>query len=130
MIYTILLIDDSPDDIEITRRVLLKSGHPVKIVTALRGETALEYLRAGNGLPSLILLDLKMPCMGGIDVLRQIRSDNRLRNIPVAVVTSSSLESDEKNSYEAGADVFLQKDFDIDYFGKNLKAVLDRFLKA
>lgn len=128
MAHTILIIDDNPDDIEITRIVLSKMGHEVKIEAALCGEAALERLRSGEELPSIILLDLKMSGMGGFDVLRQIRGDERLQHIPVIVVTSSSLESDEKKSYEAGANTFLHKAFDMDRFSRDIKHVLARWI--
>lgn len=128
---TILIVDDNPDDIEITRIALAETGRRETLETAQRGELALERLRNHNGnLPALILLDLKMPGMGGINTLRQIRADERLKGIPVIVVTSSSLESDEREAYEAGADCFLHKAFDIDQFGSRLSYLLDRYLKV
>lgn len=127
--HTILIVDDNPDDIEITRRILSRMGREVKVESAPRGEAALERLRNGAELPSLILLDLKMPGMGGFDVLRHIRADGRLKHVPVAVVTSSALEADKKEAYAAGADSFLHKAFDIDQFGRDIKHLLERFLR-
>ncbi len=130
MTDTILIVDDNPDDIEITKIALEEMGRDVKLDAALRGKDALEYLRNGNGhgLPAVILLDLKMPGMSGIDTLRQIRADERLKHIPVIIVTSSSLEADEKEAYEAGADSFLHKAFSIDQFSGNLDSLLQSFL--
>ena len=127
---TILIIDDNPDDIEITKIVLAELGRKEEVVAMLHGRGALEYLGKGNGdgLPSLILLDLKMPGLSGIDTLRQIRADVRLKNIPVIIVTSSSLMADEKEAYEAGADNFLNKAFNIDLFSSNLNVILRRYL--
>ncbi len=128
---TILIVDDNPDDIEITRIALEEAGRKETLAAALRGEAALDMLRVANGsLPSLILLDLKMPGMSGIDTLRQIRADEHLKHIPVIVVTSSSLEADEQEAYDAGADCFLHKAFDIDQFGNNLNYLLERFVKS
>ena len=128
MTHKILIIDDNPDDVEITQIILARIDPEVRVDTAPRGEVALELLRSGKALPSLILLDLKMPGMSGFDALRKIRADERMKHIPVVIVTSSSLESDEKEGYEAGADGFLHKAFDIEQFGIDIKSVLERFM--
>lgn len=127
--HKILIVDDNPDDIEITKIALAEVGRQEKLEVALRGETALDMLRRGNGLPALILLDLKMPGMSGIDTLRQIRADACLEHIPIIIVTSSTLEADEKEAYAAGADYYLHKAFDIDQFGDNLNSLFGRYLK-
>ncbi len=129
MAHTILIVDDNPDDIEITRRILARMGRIVKVEAAPCGEAAMELLRKGIDLPSLILLDLKMPGMSGFDALRRIRADVRMKHIPVIIVTSSCLESDEKEAYAAGADCFVHKAFDIDQFGRDMKSLLERWLK-
>jgi two-component system response regulator len=129
MTHTILIIDDNPDDIEITKRTLAQIDRGLKAKAALRGEAAIELLQNGEALPSLILLDLKMPGMSGFEFLRKIRGDERMQHIPVIVATSSSLETDEKQSYEAGADAFLHKAFDRDKFSSDLKSLLERLLK-
>lgn len=125
---SILIVDDNPDDIEITKIVMAELGRKEKIEAASRGELALNCLRRGRDLPSLILLDLKMPGMSGIDTLREIRADVRLHCIPVVIVTSSSLESDRESAYATGADSFLHKSVDIDKFGKALDILLRRYL--
>lgn len=122
---TILIVDDNADDAEFTRRALLKAGREgLRILTVVRGEAALEVLREEEELPSLIFLDLKMPGMSGIETLRQIRADERLRRIPVVVLTNSTLESDEKEAYREGADGFLHKAFDINQFEREIKAAI------
>ena len=126
---TILIVDDNPDDIEITRVVLEAADRREKLEAARSGEAALQRLRSGGDLPALILLDLKTPGMNGIETLRQIRIDERLKSIPAIMVTASSSGADEKNAYEAGADGFLYKAFDLDEFGRNLNSLLERFLK-
>jgi two-component system response regulator len=123
--HTVLVVDDNADDLEFTRRALLKAGRGgLKVRSAVRGESALAVLREEEELPSLILLDLKMPGMSGIDALRQIRADERLRRIPVVILTNSTLESDEQEAYREGADGFLHKAFDIDQFEREIKAAL------
>ena len=127
--HTILIIDDNLDDVEITKKTLSRINRELKVETAPRGETALELLRREEALPALILLDLKMPGMSGFDTLRKIRADERMKQIPVIIVTSSSLEADEKAGFEAGADAFLHKAFDIDRFSSELKSLLNFHLK-
>lgn len=129
MTHMILIIDDNPDDVEITRRTLARLDRELKVETAPRGEAALDLLRSGITLPALILLDLKMPGMSGFDTLRAMRADDGLKDIPVIIVTSSSLEADEKEGCEAGADAFLHKAFDMERFSNELKAHVERFLK-
>ena len=126
---TILIVDDNPDDVEITRVVLAAADRQEKLAAVRSGEAALQLLRSGTGLPALILLDLKTPGMNGIDTLRQIRLDERLKHIPAIMVTASSSGADEKDAYEAGADGFLFKAFDLDEFGRNLNSLLERWLK-
>jgi CheY-like chemotaxis protein len=128
--HTILIIDDNPDDVEITKISLARIDPEVRVETALRGEAALELLQGGTALPSLILLDLKMPGMSGFDFLRKIRADERLKHVPVVIVTSSALEADEKKSYETGADGFLHKAFDITQFTAGLERLLKRWMKV
>jgi len=125
----VLVVDDNADDAEFTRRALLKAGRGgLRVRSVVRGERALEVLRGEDQLPSLILLDLKMPGMSGIDVLRQIRADARFRRIPVVVLTNSTLEADEQEAYREGADGFLHKAFDIDQFEREIKAALYAWL--
>jgi CheY-like chemotaxis protein len=127
--HTVLVVDDNADDVEFTRRALLKAGREgLKVRSVARGESALAVLREEEELPSLIFLDLKMPGMSGIDTLRQIRADERLRRIPVVILTNSTLETDEKEAYLEGADGFLHKAFDIDQFEREIKAVLYAWL--
>lgn len=125
----ILIVDDNPDDRFLTKRALSKSGFAVEIETAADGKGALEFLRNEDYLPSLIILDLKMPGMSGIDTLRRIRADCRLSKITVIIVTNSVLESDKNASYTAGADGFINKAVDVDHFGRDIKSVLERWLK-
>ncbi len=129
MTQTILIIDDSQDDVLITKRVLSRIRQDIRTEVAFSGEKGLALLRDGGALPSLILLDLKMPGMGGLEVLRVIRSDKRLKDIPVVVVTHSALESDVAASYNAGANGVLHKEFNIDQYCKDIESLLVRWLK-
>jgi two-component system, response regulator len=127
--HTIMVVDDDPDDMEITRRILARTRREMIVTQVPRGETALALLRESRELPSLMLLDLKMPGMSGIDTLRRMREDEGLKHIPVVIVTNSTLESDRNAALNAGADGFIHKDFDMDQFGRDMKALLDRWLK-
>jgi two-component system response regulator len=129
MEYTVLVVDDDPDDLEITRRALAKIGCSVTCMTACRGEDALMLLRFRAELPSLVLLDLKMPGMNGIDTLQQIRADDRLKDVPVIIVTNSTLESDRRAALAAGANAFLHKAFDLDQYGRDIQGQLKRWVK-
>lgn len=128
--YSVLIVDDDPNDVVITKMALTRVDHDMEVEAALCGEDALERLRSGEVLPALILLDLKMPGMSGLDFLRELRAAERIKHIPVIVVSSSSLEKDKKGAYAAGADGFLHKAFDIDKFSKDIKSLVERRLKS
>ncbi|MEJ2033616.1 MAG: response regulator [Deltaproteobacteria bacterium] len=125
----ILIVDDDPDDVEITRRVLLKTERDIVVKAADRGEDALQFLRDDRNLPSAMLVDMKMCGMSGIEMVRHIRADEQLKHIPVIILTNSTLESDMQKAMEAGADSFIHKSFDIEQFGRDLHGQLDRWLK-
>ncbi len=124
----ILIVYDTPDDIELTTVALEATGREITIRSATDGQSALAMLKNGHELPELILLDLKMPCMGGIEVLREIHAEDRLRDIPVVVVTSSCLESDRAEAIAAGASDYLHKPLALSQFSKALEAILHRWL--
>ena len=127
--HQILIVDDNLDEVLITKKVLLGIGFDISVEPAPSGEAGLTMLKAEKALPFLIFLDLKMPGMGGINMLRVIRADERLKHLHVVVLTNSSLEADRVEALEAGADSFLHKAFDLDQFEKDLKAVLEGRLK-
>jgi CheY-like chemotaxis protein len=124
----VLIIDDEPDDIELGKIALNEVMPDIDVKSALGGSAALALLRNRGGRPDLILLDLKMPGMNGVEVLREIRSDDRLKDLPVVVVTSSPLESDRADAMAAGASYYMQKPFALDRFSKDLESILCRFL--
>ena len=114
---TILLIEDNPDDEELTLLALKKSNILNEVVVARDGAEALEYLygtgrytrRDPSHLPQIILLDLKLPKMGGLEVLQRLRSDPLTQLIPVVILTSSSEEEDIITSYRLGANSYVRK---------------------
>ena len=117
-----------PTDIELTALAVEATGREISVLSAPDGQSALAMLRTRHELPALILLDMKMPCMGGIEVLREIRADNRLRELPVVVLTSSSLESDRVDAMATGASDYFQKPLSLDRFTKDLESIMHRWL--
>ena len=124
----IFIIDDSPTDIELATIALEATGREINVRSATDGKSGLALLRNGLGLPALILLDLKMPGMNGIELLREIRADDLRRELPVVVVTSSALESDRTEAMAAGANDYIQKPLALDKFSKALESILHRWL--
>ena len=124
----ILIVDDNPIDIELTMIALEAIGGEKDVCSAPDGKSALGKLRNGVELPALILLDLKMPGMGGIEVLREIRANKRFRKIPIVVVTSSALESDRTEAIAAGANAYIQKPLALHQFCKDLESILRSWL--
>lgn len=120
----ILLVEDSADDVELTRRAFERSHIAHEIVVVTDGQEALDYLFAAgafagrdpNLTPQVVLLDLKLPKLDGLDVLRRMRADERTRRLPVVVLTSSKEESDVVRSYDLGANSFVRKPVDFDEF--------------
>jgi two-component system response regulator len=119
---TILLVEDNQDDIELTLVAFENSHLPVNIVVKRDGEEALHYLfdavdrHDPDALPEVVLLDLKLPRVNGLEVLRRLRADERTRRLPVVILTSSSEERDVVNSYEFGANSFVRKPVDFTEF--------------
>ncbi len=124
---TILIVDDNEDDVLLTKMALSKIARGFRTEVASSGEAGLALLQ-GAPPPNLILLDLKMPGMDGIEVLRKIRGDKNFGSIPVVIVTHSILQSDEHAAIKAGADNFLHKVTDLAKFRENLESVLDSLL--
>jgi CheY-like chemotaxis protein len=120
----ILLVEDNSRDVALTRRALDKSNIVNEVVVARDGVEALDYLfgigtHAGRDMtvmPQIILLDLKMPTLDGLQVLQRIRADERTRRLPVVVFTSSSEEEDMVKSYDLGANSYVRKPVDFDQF--------------
>ncbi len=125
----ILLVEDNPDDIELTLRVFRNSRIANRIVVVMDGAEALDYLfctgaHAGREdweSPSVVLLDLKLPKIDGLEVLRRIRDDERTRTLPVVILTSSREQEDLINGYQLGANSYIVKPVDFDQFADALK---------
>ena len=120
----ILLVEDNPRDEALTLRALKKSNIVNDVVVARDGVEALDYLfgtgahagRDTSDMPQLVLLDLKLPKVDGLQVLQRMREDERTRRLPVVVFTSSSEEEDLINSYNLGANSYVRKPVDFEHF--------------
>jgi two-component system response regulator len=120
----IMLVEDNPMDEELTLRAFQKSGIANPVVVARDGVEALDYLfarqnyagRDPNAMPQVILLDLKLPKMNGLEVLRTLRDDDRTKLLPVVVMTSSREEQDLVRSYDLGANSYVRKPVDFAQF--------------
>jgi two-component system response regulator len=118
----ILLVEDNPSDVKLTRRAFEKNRIANEIIVAEDGQAALDFLfgDSGRALPAVVLLDLKLPKVEGLDVLRRIRSDQRTCLLPVVIVTTSKQEQDVVASYALGANSYIRKPIS---FGEFLSAV-------
>lgn len=125
----ILLVEDNPDDEELTILALKQSKILNKVVVAHDGVEALDYLFSTGKFadrreaedPQIVLLDLKLPRLGGMDVLRRMRSDPRTKYIPVVVLTSSSEDEDVLSSYQFGANSYVRKPIEFHRFAEAVK---------
>ncbi len=123
---TILLVEDNPDDVKLTLKALERSRVANEVKVARDGVEALDYL-FGTGafagrdmsiMPQVVLLDLKMPKMDGIEVLRRIRSDGRTKLLPVVVLTTSNEDRDRIESYRLGANSYIRKPVNFSQFAE------------
>ena len=119
----VLLVEDNPDDAELTLRALREHNLANRVKVVSDGVEALDYLRPddpenppADGYPKLVLLDLKLPRVGGIEVLRRLKTSERTRMIPVVVMTSSREESDLVASYQLGVNSYIVKPVDFEQF--------------
>jgi len=125
----ILLVEDNPDDVALARRALQKNKVTCEVRVATDGVAAMQYLRAAvNGekgavLPAVILLDLKLPLLDGLGVLRQIRAHEQLKRLPVVMLTSSKEPNDLLQSYNLGANSFFRKPVDFDQFTEAIRQI-------
>jgi len=126
---TILLIEDNPDDEDLTLRALEQNRIKNPVVVARDGAEALDYLfgtgkyagRDANILPHIVLLDLKLPKVDGLEVLRRLRADPRTKLLPVIILTSSNEEQDKLKGYSLGANSYVRKPVDFLQFTEAVK---------
>lgn len=124
----ILLVEDNADDEELTRLAFEESKILNRLVVVRDGAEALDYLFATGawagrpgGNPSLVLLDLKLPKIGGLDVLRRLRADPQTKLIPVVILTSSVEEQDVASGYDLGCNSYIRKPVDFTQFTESIK---------
>lgn len=124
----VLLVEDSESDVALIREGMYEWSHNVHLTVATDGEDALLFLRkegknASAPTPSLIILDLNLPKKNGVDVLREIKGDPQLAQIPVLVLTTSDSEREVREAYRLHANCYLRKPLDIDEFFAQIKAI-------
>ncbi len=126
---SILLVEDNPDDVDLTLRAFRKHNIQNEVVVVRDGVEALDYL-FGTGIyagrdtgimPTVILLDLKLPKIGGLEVLRRLRADDRTKLLPVVILTSSKEEQDLINGYRFGANSYVRKPVDFAQFSEAVR---------
>ena len=119
----ILLVEDNEDDELLMQRAFKVNRFANEIVVARTGEQAVEWLSSATALPSLVLLDLNLPKMSGLDVLREIRRHDRTHLLPVVVLTSSKQDEDVIESYALGANAYVRKPVDFAAFTEAVKTL-------
>jgi len=119
----VLLVEDNASDAELTLRALQKRNLANRVVVARDGVEALEVLESAEPPPKVVLLDLKLPKLNGLEVLRRLKSDDRTKRIPVVVLTSSHEEPDVEESYRLGVNSYIVKPVDFESFASAVAEV-------
>ncbi len=136
--HAILLVEDNPADVKITQRALRDGGLPVELIVVRDGQEAVEYLTRQGAystqsdwrVPDLILLDINLPRLTGLQVLERIRSTPALRATPVVVLTTSRRQEDVQQMYAAGANTYIEKPQDFNRFVQVLQTIQRYWLET
>ena len=130
----VMLVEDNLGDVTLIAEAFKGSKRPLQITRAKDGEQAMEYLTGRNGRckvrPDIILLDLNMPKKTGLEVLGEIKSDPKLKDIPVVILTNSKLEEDVRQAYESQANFYMVKPHDLDQLFVAMRYVEDIWLRG
>src|ERR1041384_5333356 len=132
----ILLVEDNPDDMELAMIAFQRNNLADKVSVVRDGEEALDFVfcrgaysdRRFDSPPKLVLLDLKLPKVDGLDVLREVKADRRTRSVPIVVMTSSTQQKDMVEAYQLGVNSYIQKPVNFDEFKKLIKDLADYWL--
>lgn len=125
----VLIVEDNANDELLALRALKRADVSMRVDIARDGEEAVEYLAdGGRGCPDLVLLDLKLPRMNGLEVLKRIRSDEKTRRVPVVVLTSSNEEADLSGCLDAGANSFVRKPVDFSEYMDKIARLAEYWL--
>ena len=119
----VLIAEDNEDDYVLTRDAFIETGLPVELLWVKDGEELMDFLK--NDAPDLILLDLNMPKKNGKEALKEIKSDRRLRRIPVVAFSTSGSESDVQSTFDLGINSYIQKPVGFDQYVRVLRALYD-----
>ncbi|MBC6904922.1 response regulator [Saccharophagus sp. K07] len=126
----ILIVEDNPDHAELLEATIQDCSSEIAIDIQKNGEDALHYLRTSATLPSVVLMDLKMPRMNGIETLIAIKQDAALKHIPVVMLSTSTNESEMRICLKSGAEMYLSKPLQASVFEELILPLLDRRLKS
>jgi len=128
-IYNILLVEDNPGDIRIIKEVLLKSRFSTNLITVFDGEDVISYLEQASlklkSFPDIIILDLNLPKLNGIEVIREIKSKKKFRQIPIIILTSSNSEIDINAAYKNYANSYIVKPINFNDYSENFLEILE-----
>ena len=133
----LLLVEDNPSDVALAQEAFAECGVTEEIVLAKDGAEALDYLlgpasakgEEAAGLPRLVLLDLRLPKIDGLEVLQRVRSDGRTKRVPIVVLTTSTEEGDVARAYDLGCNGFVQKTMSLDRFIESIRVIKSFFLE-
>ena len=128
---SILLVEDNPDDELIALHAFKQNNVATPVIVAHDGQEAVDYLfDPAKELPAFVLLDLKLPKIGGLDVLKRVRADARTKLVPVIVLTSSTNDADLRASYGLGGNSYIVKSLDLDKFTKEICKLAEFWLEV